>query len=343
MLKFTKEQQALILNARRRWDMMQRNMASMHGFAVNDANGQFIAYDQLVGNASVLPKDVWGEWDRSAITVQRDVLAVFNDLSASVSRPMALGKIVHYFMTLSDSGDVNISLDGRGKAKTDQPVMDYEGTPLPIIDSELSFGWRQMLAAQTEGYSLDSDAILNHQRKVAEKLEDMVLNGDANINVGGAKIYGFRNAPYRATGTHGLDLNGASGAQWVEAITSLISLLQDKNFYAPVTIYLNYKDWFYASVNDYAANYAKTILQRIQEIPGVQALVPGSKVPANELLAVVKRSDVVQILNGMPLTMRPKARQNPEDDYVFSVLAAAAPQFKHDAEGQAGYAQLTKA
>jgi hypothetical protein len=30
---------------------------------------------------------------------------------------MALGKIVHYFMTLSDSGDVNISLDGRGKAK----------------------------------------------------------------------------------------------------------------------------------------------------------------------------------------------------------------------------------
>jgi hypothetical protein len=184
MLKFTKDQQALILNARRRWDAMQRNMAAQHGFAVNDANGQFIAFDELVGNASVLPKDVWGEWDRSAITIQRDVLSVFNDLAASVSRPMALGKIVHYFMTLSDSGDVNISLDGRGKAKTDQPVMDYEGTPLPIIDSELSFGWRQMLAAQTEGYSLDSDAISNHQRKVAEKLEDMVLNGDPNINVG---------------------------------------------------------------------------------------------------------------------------------------------------------------
>jgi hypothetical protein len=52
---------------------------------VNDANGQFIAFDELVGNASVLPKDVWGEWDRSAITVQRDVLSVFNDLAASVS------------------------------------------------------------------------------------------------------------------------------------------------------------------------------------------------------------------------------------------------------------------
>jgi hypothetical protein len=39
-------------------------------------------------------------------------------------------------------------------------------------------------------------------------------------------------------------------------------------------IYLNYKDWFYASVNDYAANYPKTILSRIMEIPGVAALVP---------------------------------------------------------------------
>lgn len=60
MLKFTPQQQKLILNARRRWDMMQRNMAAQHGFAVNDAGGQFIAFDELVGNASVLPKDVWG-------------------------------------------------------------------------------------------------------------------------------------------------------------------------------------------------------------------------------------------------------------------------------------------
>lgn len=51
MLKFTPQQQALIINARRRWDMMQRNMAAQHGFAVNDASGQFIAFDELVGKA----------------------------------------------------------------------------------------------------------------------------------------------------------------------------------------------------------------------------------------------------------------------------------------------------
>ena len=53
MLKFTPQQQALILNARRRWDAMQRNMAAQHGFAVNDANGKFIAFDELVELLSI--------------------------------------------------------------------------------------------------------------------------------------------------------------------------------------------------------------------------------------------------------------------------------------------------
>lgn len=329
MLKFTKEQSALVMNMRRAYDQSHERMAANHsGF--------------IMGNASTLPKDVWGEWDREAIEVQRDVLAVFNDLS-SLSRSMPLGKLVHHFQTVSDSGDVNISLDGRGKGKTDRPVIDYHGTPLPIIDSPFSFGWREVLAAQTEGYSLDGAARNNHMRKVAEKMEDMVINGDASIDVAGAKIYGLRNAPNRNTDTHGLDLNGATGAQWLEAMRGLIAGLHAANFYSPVTVYLNYSDWFYASVTDFVATYPKTILDRLMEIPGLAAIVPASRVPVNEMLGVCKRSDVVQILNGMPMTVRPKTRQNPEDDYTFIVMAAVAPEFKFDAEGQAGYIQVTKA
>lgn len=329
MLKFTKEQSALLVNERRAYDKAHERMAVNHaGF--------------IVGNASTLPKDVWGEWDREAIEVQRDVLAVFNDLS-SLSRSMPLGKLVHHFQTVSDSGEVNISLDGRGKSKLDRPVIDYHGTPLPIIDSTFGFGWREVLAAQTEGYSLDGAARNNHMRKVAEKMEDLVINGDATIDVGGAKIYGLRNAPNRNTDTHGLDLNGATGAQWVEAFKGLIAGLHADNFYSPVTVYLNYADWFYASVTDFVATYPKTILSRLMEIPGLAAIVPASKVPTNEMLGICKRSDVVQILSGMPMTVRPKNRQNPEDDYNFIVMAAVAPEFKFDAEEQAGYIQVTKA
>lgn len=339
MLKFTKEQQDLILSQRRNWEINQRRLAEMNGMPFDDKTG--IAFNALAGNASTLPRDVWGTWDRDAIEVQRDILAVFNSLS-SLSKPMAIGKLLHYFQTVSDSGEVNISLDGRGKGKTDQPVIEYHGTPLPIIDSEFSFGWRQMLAAQTEGVSLDSAARNNHMRKVAEKLEDLVINGDTSINVSGATIYGLRTAPNRATATHNVDLKSASGAQWVETVTGLIESLHEKNYYSPVTIYLNYSDWFYTTNTDYTAGYPKTIMARLKEIEGVAEFVPASKVPKNELLGICKRSDVFSLLSAMPMTLRPKNRLNPEDDYVFSVLAAAAPEFKHDAEGQAGYVQITK-
>lgn len=328
MLKFSQEQVALIVNERKSYDAMHARMAK--NFA------------GMTGNASTLPKDVWGVWDRTAVEIQRDVLSVFNDVS-SLSVAMPIGKLLHYFQTVSDSGDINISLDGRGKAKTDQPVIDYHGTPLPIVDSEFSFGWRQMLAAQSEGYSLDTAASNNAMRKVAEKMEDMVLNGDTSINVGGATIYGLRTAPNRSTGTHGLTLATATGAEWVAAFTQAIGLLHAKNFYGPVTFYVNYNDWFSASVRDYSTQYGGTILDRIRAIPGVANVVPASKVPANEILGLVKRSDVFQLLNGMPMTTRAKVRQNPEDDYVFTVMAAIAPEFKYDAKGQAGYVQLTQA
>lgn len=328
MLKFSKEQEALILNERRAYDQSHKELA---------AKGVFM------GNASTVPKDVWGEWDREGIEIQRDVLAVFNDLS-SLSRSLPIGKQVHFYQTISDSSEVNISMDGRGKAKTDQPLVNYVGTPIPIIDSTFSFGWRQMAAMQSEGQSLDPAARNNAMRRVAEKMEDLVLNGDTKIDVGGAKIYGLRTLPGRNTGTTALDLNGATGAQWVEVIKDVIEKLHADNYYTPVTIYLNYGDWFYASATDYvAAAPQNTILQRIMAIPGVAAVVPASKVPANEVLGICKRSDVVQILTEMPMAVRPIMRLRPEDDYVFNVMAAVAPEFKVDYAGQCGIVQLTKA
>lgn len=331
MLKFTKEQLATINGMRNTFNKQQENM-------VNSG-----LVDGLTGNASPVPKDVWGLWDREGVEVQRDVLAVFNDL-ATLAKGMPIGKLVHHFQTISDSGDVNISLDGRGKAKTDQPLIDYHGTPVPIIDSPFSFGWRQWEAARSEGYMLDTAASNNSMRRVAEKLEDLVLNGDANINVAGSTIYGLRTAPNRNTDTHGFTLNGATGPEWLSAIKGTLENLHDANYYTPATIYLNYSDWFFASTTDYSTQYAnKTILQRLMEVAGVAAIIPASKVPANEILGICKRSDVFQMLSAMPMTTRAKTRLNPEDDYVFMVMAAVAPEFKFDAEGQAGYVQMTQA
>lgn len=330
MLRFTPQQTGYVNQARRQFNVNQQALATRHGLRNGTA---------LVGNALPIPRDVWGEWDREAVEIQRDVLAVFNDLALSVSRPMNIAKLVHHFQTVSDSGEVNVSLDGRSKARRDAPVYDYHGTPLPILDSTFGFGWREFLAAASEGYQLDSAGRSNAMRRIAEQLETHTLDGNSKIVVGGSQMYGLRTHPKRNTRSTGATLNGGTGAEWMAEIKATLQLLHSDNFRVPATLYLNWDDWFYASNTDYSANYPnKTILQRIQEVAGVDKIVPASKVNADEIIAVVKRREVVQLLNGMPMTSRAKFRHNPEDDYDFLVMAAASLEIKYDAEDQCGIA-----
>lgn len=340
MLKFTKQQQDFLNANRAAFNNAQVNIAKQFG---PDVANPFAANAALQGNAFPVPKDAWGQWDKDGIEVSRDVLAVFNDLSATLSKPVDLAVLVSHFQTVSDSGDVNISIDGVGKAKGDVPVVDYHGTPLPIIDSEMIIGWRQMLQIQRSGGNFQSAGANNHYRKIAEKLEDIALNGDASIKVGGDQLYGLRTVPQRNTDTHGYDLNGATGAEWLAAVKGGLENQHDANFRTPSTVYLNWGDWFYAQSTDYSTQYPnKSILQRVQEVT-MTTFVPASNVPVNELLFVCKRRDVVEVLSGMPMSMRAKMRLNPEDNYVFQFMAAAALQPKYDAEGQCGITQLTKA
>jgi len=333
MLLFTKEQQAFILANRREFNERQTKLANLMGSTA-----------MMIGNAAPIPKDVWGVWDREGIEIQREVLSVFNDLSASVSQPMPIGKLVHYFQTISDSGEANVSLDGRSKARTDQQVYAYHGTPLPIIDSTFSYGWRQVAAAQTEGFSLDGAGRMNAGYHVSKKLESIVLDGDSQIVVNGQALYGLRNHPKRETRATTNTLNGATGAQWMADVNATIDLVHANNYRVPVTLYVNWGDWKYAQRTDYSTAYPnKTIAQRILETGDIASVVPASDVTASQIIAVVKNRRVVQVLNGMPMTTRAQFRANPEDDYNFVTMAAAALEIKFDADDRCGLAVSTHA
>jgi hypothetical protein len=332
ILQFNKEQEAHVIGKRRAHNSRQKVLAKDH-------------LGELVGNAYTIPRDAWATYDKDLITLQRAQLGVFNDL-ASLQKAVPIGKVLNYFSKVGDQGEVNSSLDGRSRAKADAPIIDYEGTPVPIYDTTFSFGWREVEAARQDGgwQFLDAATRDNANRRIVEKLEDLVLNGDTKYSVSGANVYGLRNAPGRATGLFGnFDLVTATGAQWVSAITKVLLGLQAKNYYTGVTIYLNYGDWFSASVNDYVtAAPQNTILQRLMSIPGINAIVPSTSVPANEILAVVKERRVLEILTAMPVSTTPIDRKNFTDEYSFQVMTAVAPQFKRDMAGNAGYAQFTK-
>lgn len=330
MLRFTPEQQAYVLANRREFNARQKLMETT---LVNSGGAS------IIGNATTLPRDVWGEWDREGIEIQREVLSVFNTLAAAVSRPIPIGKLIHYFSQISDSGAVNISIDGRSKARTDQQTYSYVGTPLPITDSTFSYGWRQVAAAQSEGVQLDAAGRNNSMYRVAKKLESIALDGDSTIVVGGATLYGLRTHPKRETRSTTNTLLTATGAQWLADVNATIKLLHNNNFRVPVTLFVNWNDWFYAGNTDFSSSYPnKTIAQRVKEMEGVAEVVPASDVTANQIIAVVKNNRVLQVLNGMPMTTRAQFRANPEDDYNFVTMAAAALEIKYDATDQCGVA-----
>jgi hypothetical protein len=328
MLRFTPEQSLAVNTARSAFNRTQTAMAT-----------------DLVGNAAPIPLDAWRRIDSRGATIQRDVLAVFGRLAAANQTPIQIADLVNYFPKISDSGEVHVSLDGRSEARQDQALVKYEGTPTPIIDSYARFGWRQMEMIRKGGGMIDMETIANHQRRVAEKLEDMALNGLPGIVVAGQTIYGLRTFPNRSTGTHGFTLTTATGAQWLTAFTQLINLLIADNSFGKVTVFLNWGDYTAASLNEYAAGYPKTILARLREIEQVQDIVPASKIPTGNIIGVnnLATGEWGSILSAMPMTTRPKARHNPEDDYVFGVMAAAAPQFRSDYSDRSHIAHTTTA
>jgi len=332
MLTFTPEQQAAVMAARAGFN--QRAVA----LAANSAAMTF------EGNSLAIPLDAWRRIDTRAQALARTRLPIFNRLAKASTIPVSIADLVNYYPQVSDSGDVLVSMDGRNTAKADAPVMKFAGTPVPILTSNARMGWRQMEVLRKGGSMLDTVSIANNQRKIAEKLEDMALNGLTGINVDGNVIYGLRNLPSRNTFQHGLTLASATGAQWLAVIKQVIAAAMGDKQFGQITIFVNLGDYTAADTTDYAANYSGTILQRLGSVNQLKEIVPAASLPPNEVIAIVDL-DVGEwggILSAMPLTTRPKTRIEPEDDYVFGVIAAAAPQFRTDYDGNSAFVHGTQ-
>jgi len=332
MLIFTDEQRLAINTARAAFN--QRATAMAAGVVSG-----------LEGNSLAIPLDAWRRIDGRSQQLARSKLAVFNVLAKASTIPVSIADLVNYYPQVSDSNEVQINMDGRNGAKADQAVTKFVGVMLPIMTTNTRIGWRQMEVIRKGGSQIDTVSIGNGQRKIAEKMEDMVINGLSSIVVGGDTIYGLRTLPQRNTFAHGLTLASATGAQWLAAVQQAITAAMGDNQYGRITLMINIGDYMKADTTDYAANYSGTILQRLKAIGQIADIIPASSVPVNEILGVVdlESGEWGGIQSAMPLVTRPKNRMEPEDDYVFGSMAAVVPQFRSDFNGQSPFLHGTTA
>ena len=354
--KYTPEQVKMINQQRQAWNNNERRIAEQSGIKPN-----VYVDNSLVGNASVLPKDAWGQWAAEGIAVRRSMIGVHEFLASRTSRGVDIGLIVDHFAQYSDNSEkVNVSMDGISRAKTDQGLIQYQGTPIAIIDNSISYGWRQWATMQRAGGSAMRDAaMVAKNRYVMEKQEDFALNGitdnDGNlIKVGGAEAYGLLNHPQRNTFAHGITINGASPKEIKDAIVGTLKAAHADNFKSGFTVMMNWDDYFYMQTYQDSMATAegsptatgadrRTIAQEVLNIPGVDNIVAFDSIPANTIIAMVVDREVCEVLNAMPLTQIAKFRANTTDNYTFECMQAQALQLKFDYNNQMGLAVGTEA
>lgn len=352
--KFDANQSAAVNASWSTFNKRQEQIAANSGLPSESVSQQFTLMQNptFMGNALPVPKDAWGQWARDFIDVQRSTLAVFADIASTNSRSVPLHLLADYFGMISNVGDdVNVSLDGRSSAKSDSPIVDYQGTPIAVFDNTMTFGWKQMLQMQASGSNMQAVAQNAKRRRLLESLESMTINGRSDIVVGGNQIYGLTNHPKRGTDTHGLTLASATPAEVKAAVVSLLKTLHAKNFRSGITLYLNWDDYFAFSNTDYQLGTGAivgfetrrvTVEMELLNLAGIDRIVAADSIPANTMIALVKDRSVVEMLNGMPATTRALTRMNPEDDYVFKNIAVQSLQLKYDADDQIGLAVSTQ-
>ena len=99
--------------------------------------------ERFGNNGVTLPRDVWKSMDREPVELLRASYRVLEDLS-SLATSVNIGKSLHEFMRISDSGEAQVSMDGTPQITVDAPEITYGATPLPIITAGFQVPWRQL-------------------------------------------------------------------------------------------------------------------------------------------------------------------------------------------------------
>ncbi|TFH50316.1 MAG: DUF2184 domain-containing protein [Lysobacterales bacterium] len=289
----------------------------------------------------VLRKEEWLLFDRTVVEIARARLLLVSDLvtrGLTVPIPNAMGTTVIQHETSSDMTAASLTMSGLADAERDRLEFQQVNTPLPIAHKDFQVSVRNLESSRRLGMPLDTSMAAVATRKVVDLLEDIVMNG-ATITSGGGSLYGYRTHPNINTGTITATWSTATGAQVMTDVLAMIAALQADFFFGPYVIYVDYAA-YNNLLNDFKTNSDKTILQRVLEIPDIQAVRPSSNAVTAEVLMVQMSSDVVDLLEGMqPTTVMWETHGGMMIN--FKVMAIMTPRLKADQEGRSGIILLS--
>lgn len=295
----------------------------------------------VVNAQATLRKDEWTSFDSAVVAAAKNRLSAWSDLRGaglSHSIPNGMSKTILEYEDQSDITAADLTMDGIETAGADRPEYTLKTLPLPIVHKDFSFTARQLAASRNGNSPLDTTTAGLAGRKVAEKIEDLLL-GNLTFAYGGGTIYGYTNFTSRLTGSltaptsanHSVTLNEVLGMR--QALYNIFH-------YGPYMLYVSPAWDQYLDEDFSAAKGGNTFRERLKQIPDIMDVKTLDNMTDTAMVLVQMSPEVVRAVVGMEVqTIQWESHGGML--FNFKVMGIQVPQLRADQNGNSGIAHYS--
>jgi hypothetical protein len=268
-----------------------------------------------------------------------------------------MAKMILEHETMSDPGEAVVDMDGLTDGRTDAPLFQLQGLPLPITHCDFWFSSRRLAVSRNTGTPLDATMPEAAGRRIAETIEQTLIGTVTGVTYGGgsnapsygrtSQVFGYTNFTSRLTKT-GLTIpTGSNATTTISQVLAARDQLYSNNFFGPFMVYHS-NDWDQYMDNDYVTsggnNPNQTLRQRIRAIDGIvdcRRLDFWTPSSSFQLLLVQMTADVARAVVGMDITtVQWETKGGMQVN--FKVMCIMVPQLRATFAGNCGILHFTQ-
>jgi len=302
--------------------------------------------ERVVANA-LLRTDEWEQIDSAVMDVVRLPNIALNDfLRLGLTQPLdGMGVTVSIYDQLGDMTGADLSMNGEVRGEKDRIPLTPQSVPVPLIYKDFQIPLRSLESSRrgvrAAAIPLDTTYATVATRKVQDKVDDVIFNGDVKVLGGTGPIYGLTNKPQRIQKTSaqcgGGDF-GTSGNAY-KTINGAINLLHAAGFNGPFGCYLSTTQ--YGQINQLISNTAVSELAAIvAQIPDLAFLKLSTKLTDGEMILWQLTKDVADIAIAQDVsTVNWESLGGFLID--FRIFTCLTVRVKHDYNGACGVIHIT--
>jgi len=294
-------------------------------------------------NNATLRRDEWKAFDDQLLPEARVRLPFTQSIiSAGLTYSFdGYSATTFSYEDINDVGSPFLGMEVTQSGNSSAPEYSTKTLPLPIWMEDWYISDRKLTMSRKLGQPLDTTRMEMSRNSIDEAIENMFINGTDNYSFDGNIIYGLVDTPNKISVDFGdSDKNWAAsdktGTMIRNDVLTMKQELIDQRRYGSYsllipTAYETVMDKDY----DTAGASVQTIREAILRIDRVDEVIVVDKLPANTVILYQKSSDIVRLLQGMPMT-NIQWQAVPMGNHHFKTLEIAIPQIRATQGGYKG-------